>query len=198
MHILRHAELGGRPIQLLGHLPHPGRALVDVFSLPPAHRAAVPLTDCELRQGLVVVSTLPSFERHACIAQIVQLEQRCALRLPSVRIVHVSHDEAVDWAQVDRLHPGVAAASYTLHGASETSRVSFLWAFGVGVLGHTRIAHGLFALRDGVFLAAEVPVDQMHAPDIDAFVAALDASLHEASPPFAASACGYESLRQTE
>jgi hypothetical protein len=180
MHILRHADLGGRAILLLGHLPHPGRALVDVFSLPPARRARAPLTDEELRRGLVIVSTLPNIQRHACVAQIVQLEEECAHRFPMARIVHVSQDEARHWEEVDRFHPGIMAASYTLHGASETSRVSFTWAFGVGVLGEQRIARGLFALRDGVFVAAEVLLDQMQAPDVDHFLRQLDASPSEA------------------
>ena len=180
MHILRHADLGGRPILLLGHPPHPGRTLVEVFDLPPARKARAPLTDGELRRGLVVVSTLPNIQRHACVEQIVRLEEECAHRFPSVRIVHVSQDEAIHWAEVDRFHPGIAAASYTLHGASETSRVSFTWAFGVGVLGEQRIAHGLFALREGAFVAAEVPFDQMHAPDVGRFIHTLDSSLREA------------------
>jgi peroxiredoxin len=179
MHILRHADLDGRPILLLGHLPHPGRSLVDVFTLPAARRATAPLTEADLRHGTVVVSTLPNIQRHACVAQIVQLEEECAHRYPSVRIVHVSQDEAIHWREVDRYHGGVTASSYTLSGANESSRVSFTWAFGVGVLGHKRIAHGLFALRDGLFIAAEVPFHQMHAPDVRAFLGALDGALRE-------------------
>jgi hypothetical protein len=182
MHILRHADLGGRPIVLFGHTPQPGRPLVDVFSLPPARAATLPLTDGELRRGLVVVSTLPNIQRHACVAQIVELEEECAHRFPEVRIAHVSHDDAIHWREVDRYHPGIGAASYTLDGASESSRVSFTWAFGVGVLGHQRIAHGLFALREGVFIAAEIPFDQMHAPDIGGFLGALDTALAEVRP----------------
>jgi hypothetical protein len=182
MHILRHADLGGRSIVLLGHLPQPGRALVDVFTLPPARRATAPLTESDLVHGTVVVSTLPNIQRHACIAQIVELEEECAHRHPAVRIVHVSQDEAIHWREVDRFHRGVTASSYTLSGSSESSRVSFTWAFGVGVLGEQRIAHGLFALRDGVFVAAEVPFDQMQAPDVRWFLRALDGALHEAQP----------------
>lgn len=179
MHILRNADLGGLPIVLLGHPPQPGRALVDVFSLPPARAATVPLTDGALRRGIVVVSTLPNIQRHACVAQIVQLEEECAHHFPGVRIAHVSQDDALHWREVDRYHPGIGAASYTLAGASESSRVSFTWAFGVGVLGHKRIAHGLFALRDGVFIAAEIPFDQMHAPDVGGFLGTLAAALAE-------------------
>lgn len=177
MQILRHAELGGRPIQLVGPLPRPGAALLDVFSLPAARRATAPLTDGALRRGPVVVSTLPNIQRHACIAQIVQLEEECAHRFPQLRIVHVSQDQAHHWEEVDRFHPCIRAASYTLDSARETSRIGFTWAFGVGVLGHQRIAHGLFALHDGVFLAAEVPYQQLGAPDVANFLALLGAAL---------------------
>jgi hypothetical protein len=182
MQILRHADLGGSPILLLGRLPQPGMPLVDVFSLPPARRTTAPLTDHELRRGLVIVSTLPNIQRHACIAQIVQLEEECAHRFPDARIVHVSLDAARHWAEVDRFHPCIAAASYTLDGASESSRVSFTWAFGVGVLGHQRIAHGLFALSDGVFVAAQLPFEQMRAPDVGSFIRLLEQQRKESQP----------------
>lgn len=43
-------------------------------------------------------------------------------------------------------------------------------AFGIGVEGHQRIAHGLFGLRDGVFLAADIPDDQMKPADVRGFL----------------------------
>ncbi len=53
--------------------------------------------------------------------------------------------------------------------AELASREAFVGAFGIGVEDHYRIAHGLFALQDGVFLAAEVPADQMRPVDLHAF-----------------------------
>ena len=177
MHILRHADLGGRPIVLLGHLPHPGRALVDVFTLPAILRGTPPLTEADLVRGTVVVATLPSIQRNASVVRLVELEGVCAQRHPSARIVLVSQEESVQSNEVDCCRGRMSAASYTLSGASESSRVSFAWAFGVGVLGDQRIAHGLFALRDGVFVAADVPFDQMQLPDVSGVLTALDGAL---------------------
>lgn len=174
----RPADLGGEPILLVGRLPVLGSRLVDVFTIPPARRAERPLNETDLMHGLVLLSTLPNIQRHACVAQIVQLEETVR-RFGDARIVHVSHDDAVHWHEVDRFHPNIRASSYSLRGADERSRTSFAWAFGVGVIGHDRIAHGLFALRDGVFLAAEVPYDQMRAPEVGGFLRRLQLALEE-------------------
>jgi peroxiredoxin len=179
--ILRSADLSGQSIWLLGSLPETGSRLIDVFAIPAARRAVANLTEADLSSGIVIVSTLPNIQRHACLAQIVELEEKAAHLLPGARIVHVSNDAAVHWREVDRYHPDVLAESYSLHGASASSRASFTSALGVGVLGHDRIAHGLFALRDGVFLAASVPFDQMRAPDVGPFLGQIASALRGGS-----------------
>jgi hypothetical protein len=172
-HIDRLADLGGTPIRLLGHLPRTGEWLHADFALPAARNAIAPLTPSELCRGLVIVSTLPNIRRHACISQIVQLDDETPHILPGARVFHVSADEAEHWREVDRFHPGVGAPGYSLHAATRASRVAFTHAFGVAVEGHARIAHGCFALRDGVILAAEVPYDQMHSMDVVPFLHAV-------------------------
>ena len=52
----------------------------------------------------------------------------------------------------------------------EASIAAFGLSFGVAVQGHGRIAHGLFALVDGVFVGAEVPFQQLAVPDVGAFL----------------------------
>ncbi|OQW30900.1 MAG: hypothetical protein A4E19_09145 [Nitrospira sp. SG-bin1] len=116
-----------------------------------------------------MVSTLPNIEKHACLAQIVDLEERGRERLPEWKIVHVSADHEDHWREVDRFHPNVQAAGYSLCCADQASRE----AFGVGVEDHHRIAHGLFALRDGVFLKVEIPSDQMRPASIRGFLERL-------------------------
>jgi peroxiredoxin len=174
--LLRDAVLRDERLALFGQLPAPGERLLEIFSIPAARRAIEPLTEQDLAVGLVLVSTLPNIERHACLAQIVDLDEHAAHRLPHARIVHVSSDEARHWAEVDRYHPTVRAAAYSLRAADEQSRTSFKWGFGVGVLGHERIAHGLFALARGVFLAADVPYDQMRPPAVERFLDAVAAA----------------------
>ncbi len=82
-------------------------------------------------------------------------------------------------AEVDRYHPDVRAEAYSLEGADEMSSTGFKWGFGVGVVGHQRIAHGLFALCDGVFLVSEVPTDQMQAPSVRRFLSDVEKALRE-------------------
>ncbi|HZS35906.1 MAG TPA: hypothetical protein VFF06_03720 [Polyangia bacterium] len=167
---LRAAILRGEELALFGRLPSRGQPLYETFALPPARHADAALTERDFSTRLVLVSTLPNIERHACLGQIVGLDEHAAHRLPGARVVHVSADDARHWREVDRYHPSVRASAYSLRGADEQSRTSFKWAFGVGVVGHERIAHGLFALADGAFLAAHVPYDQMEAPSVERFL----------------------------
>lgn len=52
-------------------------------------------------------------------------------------------------------------------GAEHQSRLAF------GERPHYRIAHGLFALRDGMFLEIEIPHDQMQPPEVRGFLERL-------------------------
>jgi peroxiredoxin len=170
---MRTAQLGTDRIHLLGQVPRRGERLTAEFAIPAARLADKPLTADELRSGLVVVSTLPNIEKHACLAQIVDLEERGRERLPGWKIVHVSADHEEHWQEVDRFHPNIQAAGYSLCCADPNSREAFVLAFGVGVEDHHRIAHGLFALRDGVFLVVEIPHDQMRPAEVKGFLQRL-------------------------
>lgn len=170
---MRSVQLGNERIQLMGQVPRPGDRLTAGFSIPAARLAQEPLQASDLQDGLVVMSTLPNIQKHACLAQIVNLEDRGHEHLPALRIVHVSADHEEHWKEVDRFHPNVRAAGYSLCCADVDSRESFVKAFGIGVAGHHRIAHGLFALRNGVFVVVQVPDDQMRPADVKIFLEAL-------------------------
>ncbi len=175
--VRRTAVLGDQVIELIGRLPRRGDRLVGEFSIPAARGASEPLTAASIRTGLVIVSTLPNIHKHACIAQVADLDEDThALKL-GVRIVHVSADHADYWREVDRFHPNVRAAGYTLCDADASDRHAFVAAFGVGVVGHHRIAHGLFGLKDGVFLAVDVPRNQMRSARVTPFLSALAPAL---------------------
>ena len=122
---MRTAQLGTTQIHLQGRLPLPGDRLVADFAIPPARMAAGPLLASDLRRGFVVVSTLPNIEKHACLAQIVELEERTHEWLPELRIVHVSADQESHWREVDRFHPNIRAAGYSLCCADPVSRKAF-------------------------------------------------------------------------
>lgn len=166
----RAASLGGDPIELLGSVPQAGDVLDQQFLVPAARRASGPLSSIELRKGLVVLSTLPNIHRHACVVQIVHLHEHGQHLLPAARIIHVSADPPEYWREVDQLHGRVTAPGYSLAAATEMSRAAFTRAFGVGVDGRHRIAHGLFALKNGVFLGSDVPTEQMRPPGVNAFL----------------------------
>jgi hypothetical protein len=169
----REAQLGDRAINLQGRTPSPGDRLTAEFTIPAARLADTPLTADELRRGLVLVSTLPNIQKHACMAQIVELEEHGSEELSEWTIVHVSADHEDHWREVDRFHPNVRASGYSLCCADPASREAFVSAFGVGVEDHHRIAHGLFALRDGVFLEVEIPHDQMRPAEVSGFLQRL-------------------------
>lgn len=168
--MLRNAWLGEEQIHLLGRMPHPGDRLEADFVIPAARLAQEPLTASRLRQGLIVVSTLPNIQKQACITQIVDLEEQVHAKWPDLRIVHVSADPAEHWHEVDQFHASVRAEGYSLFGAEPNDREVFVQAFGVGVASHQRIAHGLFGLQEGVFLAVEIPDDQMRPAGVQNFL----------------------------
>lgn len=172
---IRLARLGMESIELVGLQPSPGEKLAASFEIPPARGAAEPLRGEDVCRGLRVVSTLPNIHKHACLAQIVILEETLDSLLPQATIAHVSSDPGEHWREVDLFHPGVRSAGYSLSGADEASRDAFALALGVGVRGHHRIAHGLFGLLDGRFLAVEIPSDQMTAAPVQRFALALAA-----------------------
>jgi len=171
----RVALLGDAALRLLGRMPQAGELLAArPFSVPPARNAAAPLTPESLRRGLVLVSTLPNIARYACAAQILDFEEESMRRFDDFRMLHVSTDEARYWSEIDTFHPALAAEAFSLFDADEQSVAGFGLSFGVAVEGHGRIAHGLFALLDGMFLAAEVPFQQLAVPDVGAFLDRVD------------------------
>lgn len=171
--MMRTAQLSSDQIYLLGDIPRRGERLTAEFTIPAARLADTPLRADELRRGLVLVSTLPNIQKHACMAQIVALEEHGSEELSEWTVVHVSADHEDHWREVDRFHPNVRAAGYSLCCADPASREAFVSAFGVAVEDHHRIAHGLFALQDGIFLEVEIPDDQMQPAEVKAFLQRL-------------------------
>ena len=165
--------MGDTLIELEGSAPARGSPLRGEFAIAPARHASTPLLASDLRAGWVVLSTLPNIEKHACIFQIMDLEEAIVKMEPRPRLVHVSADEAHHWHEVDDIHPELRAQGYTLASTSPDDRAAFTAAFGVGVRGKRRIAHGLFGLRDGTFEDVEIPYDQMQSPNVVEFVTRL-------------------------
>jgi peroxiredoxin len=179
----RPASLGDTLLLLPGAAPRAGDMLGSAtFTLPAARNVNAPMTRDSLMRGLALLSTLPNIAKHACAAQILDLEEEATRRLEEFRLVHVSADDARHWAEVDQFHPDLRAEAFTLVGATKESAAAFTRAFGVAVRGQRRIAHGLFALLDGMFLAAEVPFDQMRVPDVGGFLQRIERLLGVVAP----------------
>jgi hypothetical protein len=88
------------------------------------------LTASCLRHGRVVVSTLPNISRHACAAQILDLEDHPRAEFAGVRLVHVSADAAALWSEVDYSHAALTAEGYSLDSATSSCRDELTSAFG--------------------------------------------------------------------
>lgn len=166
----RWVRLGESRVALCGTVPQPGDRLIADFVIPAARGTTVPLSSSMLQSGVILLSTLPNIHKHSCALQIAHLDEQAPEVLPRVQIVHVSSDPVEHWKEVDLYHGQVRATGYTLHGADSDSRRAFVSAFGVGVVGHHRVAHGLFSLHDGMFGAVEIPDDQMGIPFVEGFL----------------------------
>lgn len=165
----RVARLGGATVALVGKAPEAGDRLDANFRIAAARAAHEPLLASALREGFVVVSTLPNIGKRACTAQVVKLE-RLREVLPFARVVHVASDGVLPWKEVDVYHPDVASPGYALGAASPFDASAFKRAFGVGVEDSHRIAHGLFALQNGVFVLVDIPFDQFRTPSVERFI----------------------------
>jgi peroxiredoxin len=170
--VLRSALLGNEEIFMIGEEPRVGDRLVADFEISAAWNASQPMKSEDLRKGWVVLSTLPNIQSHACSSQIFDLEQGLRTFEVPPRLFHVSADESHHWREVGEFHPELESPGFTICGA-DSSREAFCLAFGVGVVGHSRIAHGLFALKNGTFVLVQIPRDQMHTMDVQPFLEEL-------------------------
>lgn len=165
---VRRARVGAHVVELYGRELAAGDRLIGDFVIPPARGTREPLTAQRMRNGLVLMTTLPNIHKHACAAQIVQTELLARTSFPGAMLVHVASDEPAYWTEIDRFHGDIQAPGYSLQLSSDAD--VFRSMFGVGVRGSSRIARGLFSFYRGVVLAADVPVNQMRTPDVKRFV----------------------------
>ncbi len=166
----RKAYLGESEIHLLGKKPRIGERLEADFEIKPARNSKESLTKKILSKGLTIVSTLPNIHTNACHYQVLDLENLTKKLIPEAKIFHIASDAKSHWKEVDEIHPDLKAYGFSLYESELKDREYFASAFGVGVEGNARIAHGLFGLYEGVFCAAYIPMQQMGNPDIHYFL----------------------------
>lgn len=170
----RQVRVMGALRTLRGDAVRVGDVVHGAWSLPRVRGDGAPLGADSLRDGLAFVSTLPNIHKHACVAQVLRLEHEVSHAWPHARVHHVSADGPETWAELDDFHAEVRAGAYSLALATEASSDAFRACFGVGVEGTPRVAHGLFAVLDGVVLGSEIPFEQMGAADVDLFLERLE------------------------
>lgn len=166
--------LGDKPIQLLGKKPKVGFLFDKKFRIPPAYNTKKPLSDKCLEKGLVILSTLPNIRSHACSAQVLDLEEECKQRGLDAAIFHVACDCPEHWSEVKKLHPFLRAKGFTLEDANPTDVETFAMSLGVAVKGSLRIAHGLFAFRNGKLVKSYIPKQQYGVPNVKRFLDGLE------------------------
>lgn len=166
---MRTVKLGSEVCYLEGKEPSVGSILDCTFLIPEVTGTSA-IADINLKKDLIIISTLPNVAKDHCIQQIVELETLAKKLLPgSVKIYHVSSDSRLDWKTAQSKIP-FSIKAYTLYDAVQISRFEFKEAFGVGVVGSERLAHGLFALFRGQFIAVQIPNEQLGVPNIPLFI----------------------------
>ncbi|WCL50010.1 hypothetical protein [Leptospira sp. GIMC2001] len=166
----RRVFLGDHSMQLQGDKPKPGKRILGCFHANPARKTRAVLNENKINRGLVIISTLPNIRSFACSQQVLDLELEVRAHLPEAKIYHIASDPKSGWDEVEKLHPFLKSPGFTLVGVDKSSVESFKKEFGVGVEGNKRIAHGLFALKNGEFLVSYIPRQQYGVPNIKRFV----------------------------
>jgi peroxiredoxin len=164
----RKVFLGDCSIFLEGSQPKYGQKLANNITAKPARKTKEALGSTQLSQGLVFVSTLPNIRSFACSQQVLDLEVESKKKFPKSKIFHIASD---------LLHPFLSSPGFTLCGLSKDEKERFKSSFGVGVENENRIAHGLFALLDGKFIASYIPRQQYGVPNIKLFLNKVEKNL---------------------
>ena len=173
----RKVFLGDCSIFLEGSQPKYGQKLANNITAKPARKTKEALGSTQLSQGLVFVSTLPNIRSFACSQQVLDLEVGSKKKFPKSKIFHIASDPKSGWKEVDLLHPFLSSPGFTLCGLSKDEKERFKSSFGVGVENENRIAHGLFALLDGKFIASYIPRQQYGVPNIKLFLNKVEKNL---------------------
>lgn len=167
---MRTVKVGTETYALEGNPPNIGDKLNSAFLLAEALGDGF-IADVNLKKGLVIVSTLPNIQKEHCVQQIIELETFTYKLLPaSTKIIHVSSDTRLDWKSAEKHLANLPVKAYTLYDTAPESVAAFKATFGVGVVGTSRIAHGLFGLMHGQFVNIQIPDDQLGVPNVPLFL----------------------------
>ncbi|TGL67360.1 hypothetical protein [Leptospira levettii] len=170
--------LGDLPVELIGKRPRLGKPIEGKYRFTPVLNAKNKFPNLQKSKGIIFLSTLPNVKSFACSAQVLDLEVEITKRKIPAKIFHLASCGNDSWAEIKKLHPQLKARGYSLKNCSQIEVENFKQKLGVGVKNSHRLAHGLFALKDGKIIASYIPKQQYGVPNIKNFLNRLERGLY--------------------
>ncbi|TGL47708.1 hypothetical protein EHQ55_11305 [Leptospira meyeri] len=165
--------LGDMPVELTGKRPKIGLKWCYTFQFKPVLNTNSKFPNLKRRKGFFLISTLPNVKSYACSTQVLDLEEEIKKRNISAKIIHIASDGETSWDDIKKLHPHLKAYGYTLKSCKEDDVIKLKNMLGIGVIGSHRLAHGLFAIQDGILISSMIPKQQYGVPNIKKFLTQL-------------------------
>ncbi|TGK87123.1 hypothetical protein EHQ24_05900 [Leptospira noumeaensis] len=162
--------LGDEPVELTGKRPKNGFKWKEDFQFAPVLNTNSKFPNLRIRKGIFLISTLPNVKSFACSTQVLELEEEIIKRKISAKIIHLASDGITSWEEIKKLHPHLKAHGYSLKNCNEKEINTLKTMLGIGVIGSHRLAHGLFAIQDGILISSLIPKQQYGVPDIKKFL----------------------------
>ena len=170
--------LGDLPVELIGKRPKTGEPIDGKFGFRPVLNTKANFPCLGNAKGIVFLSTLPNVRSFACSTQVLDLEEEVIIRKIPAKIFHLASCGKESWSEIKKLHPQLKAHGYSLQNCNTNDVNRFKHKLGVGVSNSNRLAHGLFVLKNGKFIASYIPKQQYGVPNIKRFLNRLERSLH--------------------
>ncbi|TGL09271.1 hypothetical protein [Leptospira levettii] len=170
--------LGDLPVELIGKRPRLGKPIEGKYRFTPVLNAKNKFPNLQKSKGIIFLSTLPNVKSFACSAQVLDLEVEITKRKIPAKIFHLASCGKDSWSEIKKLHPQLKARGYSLQNCSQNEVNTFKQILGVGVKNSHRLAHGLFALKNGKIIASYIPKQQYGVPNIKHFLNRLERGLY--------------------
>lgn len=162
--------LGDMPVELTGKRPKIGFQWKHKFQFSPALNTKSKFPNLKNEKGLIFISTLPNVRSFACSAQVLELEEELKKRKIPAKIIHIASDGKDAWSEIKKLHPKLKAHGYSLKNGNTGDVNKLKEILGIGVVSSHRLAHGLFAIQDGILISSLIPKQQYGVPNIKKFL----------------------------
>lgn len=168
--------LGNMLVELTGKRPKKGFQWQHNFQFLPALNTESNFPNLKNKKGLIFISTLPNVRSFACSTQVLDLEEELKKRKIQAKIIHIASDGKDAWSEIKKLHPTIKAHGYSLKNGNPDDINTLKEILGIGVVSSHRLAHGLFAIQDGILISSLIPKQQYGVPNIKKFLNELKQS----------------------